>query len=108
MLKIINTTVERDDDAGVTYTSYDVEGTATLEGDSIWDYDYAKHGMQVVVTHIGVTEYDDGNLSIYVTHTAGWQIYSDTGFERSISEALGYDVYFTEQGMQEDEMASME
>ncbi len=110
MLKITNKTVERDDDEGTTYTSYDVEGFATLNGSSIWDYDYAKEGTQVKVTHIGVTEYDGGvyNKSIYVTHNAGWEIYSDRGFERSISAVLGFDVSFTEQGMQEDGFASME
>ena len=110
MLTITNTTVERDDDEGTTYTSYDVEGFAELDGTSIWDYDYAKNGMQVAVTHIGVTEYDDedANKSIYVTHDAGWQIYTDTGFEQAISELLGFAVTFTEQGMQDDELASME
>jgi hypothetical protein len=110
MLKITNKTVERDDEEGMTYTSYDVEGFATLDGTSIWDYDYAKNGMQVAVTHIGVTEYDDedAGLSIYVTHDKGWEIYTDRGFEKSISAVLGFDVQFTEQGMQDDELASME
>ena len=110
MLKITNKTVERDEDEGFTYTSYDVEGYAELAGDSIWDYDYDSNGMQVAVTHIGVTEYDDedANLSIYVTHDAGWQIYTDRGFEQSISDVLGFVVQFTEQGMQDDELASME
>ena len=110
MLKITNKTVERDEDEGFTYTSYNVAGTAELAGDSMWDYDYAKNGMQVAVTHIGVTEYDDEdyNKSIYVTHNAGWQIYTDTGFEQSISAVLGFAVSFTEQGMQDDELASME
>jgi hypothetical protein len=110
MLKIVNTTVKRDDEDGFTHTSYDVEGTATLAGDSAWNYDYDKLGYEVKVTHIGVTEYDDENtnLCIYVEHDTGWQIYSDTGFEQSISDLLGYDVYFTEQGMQDDGIASME
>ena len=110
MLKITNKTVERDDDEGMTYTSYDVEGSAVLAGDSIWEYDYAKHGDTVRVTHIGVTEYDDEDYgkSIYVTHEAGWRIYTDTGFEQAISEVLGFDVRFTEHGMQDDELASME
>ena len=110
MLKIINTIVERDDDEGFTYKRHNVEGFAELDGTSIWNYDYAKNGMQVAVTHIGVTEYDDedANKSIYVTHEAGWQIYTDRGFEDSISAVLGFDVAFTEQGMQDDELASME
>lgn len=110
MLKVINKTVQRDDDDGFTFTSYDVEGTATLAGDSIWNYDYAKHGYEVKVTHIGVTEYDDedANLSVYVEHDTGWEIYTDSGFEQSISDFLGFDVQFTEQGMQDNGMASME
>ena len=110
MLKITNTTVERDEEEGMTYTSYDVEGFATLDGSSIWDYDYDKHGYEVKVTHIGVTEYDEEgyNKSIYVTHDKGWEIYTDRGFEQSISSVLGFDVTFTEQGMQDDELASME
>ena len=110
MLKITNKTIERDEDEGFTYTSYDVEGSVALAGDSIWDYDYDEHGYEVKVTHIGVTEYDDedANKSVYVTHNAGWQIYTDTGFERSISNLLGFAVRFTEQGMQDDELASME
>ncbi len=110
MLKITNKTVERDEEGGMTYTGYDVEGSAVLAGDSIWEYDYDKHGDTVRVTHIGVTEYDDedGYKSIYVTHEAGWRIYTDTGFEQSISEVLGFAVRFTEQGMQDDELASME
>ena len=108
MLRIVNKTVERDEEGGSTFTGYDVEGSAVLAQDSIWEYDYAKHGDTVRVTHIGVTEYDDGERSIYVTHEAGWRIYTDTGFEQAISEVLGFDVAFTEQGMQDDELASME
>ena len=108
MLKITNKTVERDEDEGMTYTSYDVEGSAVLAQDSIWEYNYDKHGDTVRVTHIGVTEYDDVGRSIYVTHEAGWRIYTDTGFEQAISELLGFDVTFTEQGMQDDRLASME
>lgn len=110
MLKITNTKVERDEDEGMTYTSYDVEGSAVLAGDSCWEYDYDKHGDTVRVTHIGVTEYDDEDYgkSIYVTHEAGWRIYTDSGFEQAISEVLGYEVMFTEQGMQDDGVASME
>jgi hypothetical protein len=49
--------------------------------------------------------------SIEVTHTGkdgSWRIYTDTGFEEAVSELLGTDVSFTEQGMQEDGVASME
>lgn len=108
MLKIVNKTVERDEENASTFTGYDVEGYAELDGTSIWGYDYEKNGMLVKVTHIGVTEDDEGYRSIYVTHDKGWEIYTDSGFEQAISELLGFDVTFTEQGMQDDELASME
>ena len=81
--------------------------TVTLAGDSIWDYE----GPQTVnVTAIDVFEDEDydGYKSIYVVHDAKWNIYTDRGFERAISAALGYAVQFTEQGMQEDGVASLE
>ena len=76
----------------------------TLAGDSIWDYT----GPQTVtVTDIRVIEEDSFKL-VYVEHDTTWEIYTDTGFEQAISAKLGYDVTFTEQGMQEDGVASME
>jgi len=43
-----------------------------------------------------------------VEHDATWNIYTDSGFENAISKTLNMDVSFTEQGMQDDELASME
>ena len=78
----------------------------TLAGDSIWGY---KGPQTVTVTDISVyTDEDDGYTSISVEHDTTWDIYTDSGFEAAISAALGYDVQFTEQGMQEDGVASME
>ena len=79
--------------------------TVTLAGDSIWGYE----GPQTVtVTDISVYADEDDYKSIYVEHDAAWNIYTDSGFESAISAKLGYDVQFTEQGMQEDGTASME
>jgi hypothetical protein len=88
-----------------------------LAGDSIWEYE----GPQTV-TVSGIDLYyvdEDYNgvpadapnarlLDVHVTHDTDWRIYTDSGFERAISEELGFDVMFTEQGMQEDGLASME
>lgn len=88
-----------------------------LAGDSIWDYDGP---MTVTVSAIGIDYVDDdyepveadakgarvGHIS--VEHDTTWNIYTDSGFEAAISEKLGFDVMFTEQGMQEDGVASME
>ena len=104
MLQITNTTIEKDDDYG-TNTNYTVEGTATLALDSIWNYDGK---VDVNVSNVQVYEHTSGGVDVNVTHDAAWNIYTDTGFERAISNLLGFDVQFTEQGMQEDNYASME
>jgi hypothetical protein len=77
----------------------------TLAGDSIWGY---AGPSTVTVSSIDVYTDEDGYKSISVEHNTTWDIYTDTGFEAAISEVLGYDVQFTEQGMQEDGVASME
>ena len=80
--------------------------TVQLAGDSIWGY---KGPQTVTVTDISVyTDEDNGYTSIDVEHNTTWDIYTDTGFESAISAALGYDVQFTEQGMQADGTASLE
>jgi hypothetical protein len=75
-----------------------------LAGDSIWGY----CGPQTVtVSDIAVYEDEDYKM-IEVAHDTTWEIYTDSGFEAAISKALGYEVQFTEQGMQQNCMASME
>ena len=75
-----------------------------LAGDSIWGYE----GPQTVtVSDIAVYEDEDYKM-IDVAHDTTWEIYTDSGFEAAISKALGYEVQFTEQGMQQDGYASME
>jgi hypothetical protein len=53
-------------------------------------------------------EEDDSYRSVTVEHDGPWDIYTDSGFEKAISELVGFEVGFTEQGMQEDGLASME
>ena len=96
------TKVESDDNE--TTTQYACNFTAACDGSSIWA---DTTGRNVHVTAISVHECE-GYKSIYVTHDSNWQIYTDTGFANAISAALGYAVQFTEQGMQEDNFASME
>ena len=108
MLQITNKTTEYE--LYGTNTNYTVEGTVKLAMDSIWDYD---GNDTVEVTNIQVYTHvdDDGNdsnVDVNVAHNAEWNIYTDSGFENAISEVLGMDVQFTEQGMQDDGYASME
>ncbi len=79
--------------------------TVTLAGDSTWGY---KGPQTVSVKNIHVEEFEENYKNILVEHDTTWEIYTDSGFESAISALLGYDVYFTEQGMQEDGWASLE
>ena len=116
MLTLTNkttTTNNYDDDYTVVVTRYDAQGYAQCDGTSIWGYD---GDLRVSVSAVEVHEatYEDGDTStmLYVEHNAGgvgdWRIYTDKGFEASIGDALGMDVTFTEQGMQDDGVASLE
>lgn len=87
-----------------------------LAGDSIWDKE-GENPKQIKVDSISITnpyesymsdEEDDSYRTVNVEHDGPWTIYTDSGFEKAISELVGFDVDFTEQGMQEDGMASME
>ena len=85
--------------------------TVELAGDSIWGYEGP---MQVTV--FGLVDEasipDDDEYEhcrhVSVAHDATWNIYTDSGFERAISKLVGYEVSFTEQGMQDDGVASLE
>jgi hypothetical protein len=85
----------------------DREFTVECAGDSLWGDTV---GRKVTVTQIVVDEDEDGDgyKHILVRHDSDWDIYTDTGFESAISDVLGYTVGFTEQGMQEAGLASME
>ena len=89
-----------------------------LAGDSIWDKEGTNpksvNVKEVEVTFEIDTESDDAEdrdttyVSVQVEHDGPWTIYTDTGFERAISQIIGIDVEFTEQGMQDDGEASLE
>ena len=116
MLTLTNKTIKEyndDSDMTCTITRYDADGYALCDGSSIWGYD-GDTKVPVTAVEIYEEDYGDGDTStmIYVQHTANgtgdWRIYTDKGFEDSISKALGYDVTFTEQGMQDLGIASLE
>jgi hypothetical protein len=93
---------------GCVITAFECDFVAQCDGTSIWADTTNK---QVHVTGICIihSAFEDSfNTMVNVTHNANWEIYTDRGFERAISDAVGFAVHFTEQGMQEDEFASME
>ena len=113
MLKITNTNTRTESVADLTnkITEHSVTGTVQLAGDSIWGY---KGPSTVEVTGVQVIEttYADEPADTYtlvnVTHNTTWDIYTDSAFENAISSVLGFAVSFTEQGMQDDNLASLE
>lgn len=95
-----------------------VNKSVPLAMDSIWDED-KENPKQVMVKSITVEnpyepggflddDEDDGYRQVNVEHDGPWHIYTDSGFEKAISGMVGFNVDFTEQGMQQDGMASME
>lgn len=95
-------------DSDYIVQTFDCDFTVTCAGDSIWG-DTTDRQVRVTGISIITNAYDDNvNVMVNVTHDSTWDIYTDSGFEAAISEAVGFDVTFTEQGMQADEEASME
>ena len=90
-----------------------------LARDSIWGN--PKRISTCTVTNFYIENHiDNGNINhpyilIYANHNLPWQIYTDNGFEKNfskmVSKLLGIPnlrIRFTEQGMQEDKIASLE
>lgn len=95
-----------------------VDKLVPLAMDSIWDKE-KENPKQVKVSSISIMnpyepgnymddEEDDSYRSVDVEHDGPWTIYTDSGFEKAISQMVGFEVDFTEQGMQQDGVASME
>ena len=111
------TFVSTEADENVLCTEYNCNVDVTLAGDSIWDCTLEK----VTITGVYIAEtFDEEDGDIY-THIAvaytvngnedcegSWRLYTDSGFAEAVSKLLLTDVCFTEQGMQEDNYASME
>lgn len=105
-----HTSVEKNANETINYTTYEVDGNVKLAMDSIWDYNgsdtVAVKSIQVIET-VNVDD-DYSYKMVNVEHDTTWEIYTDSGFENAISKTLNMDVSFTEQGMQDNNYASME
>ena len=115
--------VESNTDDGMVSTTYTCDVRARVAEDSIWDCGLTA-ADDVRINTICVTEgLPDGDypsyrdIGVYYTVNGSddeealedsWRLYTDSGFEATVSELLGEEIYFTEQGMQEDGRASME
>ena len=91
-------------------TSTTIESRIAIEtaGDSLW----RDSGSEIISIHsITTREYalgDDHYFDVYVRHDSDWTIYTDSAFERAISDAIGREVRWSEQGAQEDGFAHLE
>ncbi len=103
-LTLVHTEIEE----GVIIKRYECDFIAECNGSSIWS-DTTNKKVRVTGITVIEEEFDDCKWTqVNVEHDSEWEIYTDRGFEAAISEAVGFAVTFTEQGMQEDELASME
>ena len=103
--KRVNKCVKEDEENAIQ-----VNKPIQLRGDSIWDED-GKNPESVNITTITITKDEDddnGYAHISVEHDGPWTVYTDSGFEAEVSKIVGFDVSFTEQGMQEEGEASLE
>lgn len=96
-----------------TITTYSTTGSVQLAGDSIWGYAGPNTVSVDSITVIDSVYADEPALTdtytlVNVTHNTTWDIYTDSAFESAISNVIGTPVTFTEQGMQEDNYASLE
>jgi hypothetical protein len=105
------TLIETERDENTVIKRYECDFIVETAGDGLWG---CEAGRKVNVRGVTVIEEDfegdgvDIYTSVNVEHDSTWDIYTDSGFEDAISEAVGFAVRFTEQGMQEDNVASME
>lgn len=80
-----------------------------LAGDSIWlNRDEMQYDDNVVTVTDVKTHEEDGMIEVWVYHTAPWEIYTDSGFAKAISDMLGIEVDWSEQGMQAQGVAHLE
>ncbi len=102
------TLIETETEDGVIIKRYECDFIAECDGSSIWG-DTTNKKVHVTGITVIEEEFEDFKWTqVNVEHDSEWEIYTDRGFEAAISEAVGFAVTFTEQGMQEDNMASME
>ena len=89
-----HTSVETDGNETNTFTTYETTGSVKLAMDSIWDYEGADTVNVSSIQIIDSVDNEDGTSwkQVNVEHDAKWEIYTDSGFENAISEAINLDV----------------
>ena len=105
-LNPVSVTFEDGFDGQEKISTYKCDVLVRLAGDSLWDC----ADTEVIITDIVDCENEvDGYRHISVAHSGSWRVYTDSAFKAVVRHLLGDDsIEYTEQGMQEDNFASME
>jgi len=85
-----------------------VEDRARCDGSSLWTntQDLTCTIQAITIRHLAMA--DRIVTEVLVAHNGPWEVYTDRGFEHDISRIVGFPVRFTEQGMQDVGIASLE
>jgi DNA-binding beta-propeller fold protein YncE len=106
-LTLVNT-VQDEDTVGYSFSCNE---QVTCSG-AQYSWDYTADGDVVTVTGINVYVANDGNDEYYTVNVTladdEQMVYTDEAFARAISALLNMDVDYTEQGMQDYGLVSME
>ena len=103
------TLVETAHDEGYTTYCFTCNETVTLAGEDLWGYTQA--GEQVTITGINVhAEEYDGEMYYSVNAQLAEErvVYTDDAFADAVSNLLNMQVDYTEQGMQDEGLVSLE
>jgi hypothetical protein len=106
MQKLTLVRYERDVDCIIT--EFACSFKVTTAGDGLWGCESGRVINVKGITIINNIYDSEFYTMVNVQHDSTWDIYTDSGFETAISDAVGFAVTFTEQGMQDDNVASME
>ena len=104
-LTLVETVVDED----VTTYAFSCNETVELAGESLWGYTSA--GERVTITGINVhaeTYDDEVYYMVYAQLAEERIVYTDSAFAEAVSNLLNMCVDYTEQGMQDEGLVSLE
>lgn len=83
--------------------------TVELAGDTLWGYTQAGETVTITGINVFVRSYDDDvYCDVNVTLAEERVVYTDDSFADAVSKLLNMDVDYTEQGMQDYGLVSLE
>ena len=103
------TLVETAHDEGYTTYCFTCNETVTLGGDSLWGYTQADETVTITAINVHEEQYDDYTYySVNVQLAEERVVYTDDAFADAVSCLLNMQVDYTEQGMQDEGLVSLE